>query len=76
MTLCTEDEAQEKWCPFARVTVGAVQRHAANRGDGGTDIYGATCIGSRCMSWRFDTTDTTPDGKARGYCGAFGKVEP
>lgn len=77
MTICTEKEAAEKWCPqgagvATRVMIDESGRQWSVPGD----YREARCIGSRCMAWRWAKDDETPDGNARGYCGAFGKVEP
>ncbi len=82
MTIYTEREAWDRWCPFARVAENlsnvpfAFNRVQNIAGDQITAPPGAKCIGSQCMAWRWDRNDETPDGHARGYCGAFGKVEP
>jgi len=57
----TEDEAKQKWCPFARVTVvgkgdselvgNRFEHVEAEQGD--FRIPDAShCIGSKCMAWR------------------------
>lgn len=49
----TEDEAKEKWCPFARAGIYAgngavaVNRHTMAVSDSDT-----RCIGSGCMMWQ------------------------
>jgi hypothetical protein len=63
----TEQEARQKWCPFARPD----------------SIYGITnCIASDCMAWRWSPLilkGDEPDyedarrGSATGYCGLGGK---
>lgn len=118
MTLVTEKEAAEKWCPMVHVamaTIGAETRRISNRGD---DHEMMVCVGSRCMAFRwhdeaervqYETQSVLkkpgetnppfsnlPDGfevashglsyfhcrketsrePRRGFCGAFGKVEP
>lgn len=65
MTLVTEKEAAEKWCPFAKTQVlqtdtdGTVHGAAVNRtftpapsGNMSELVAGTLCIGSRCMAWR------------------------
>lgn len=62
--MLTEDQAKEKWCPFARVAGGALMRMdqdgvvsyvtapvAVNRGGNGSRDE-VCCIASRCMAWR------------------------
>ncbi len=73
MTLVTEKEAAEKWCPLVRA-------HGDNM-----DANVSRCIGSKCMAWRkgpdrieegWRDLHNRPVSVAVGYCGAFGKVEP
>ena len=80
MTLVTEKEAAEKWCPLTRAVSGKTAdamfqgsppANMLNAPDGQHQI--GLCIGSRCMAWR-KAGYAIPDGY--GYCGAFGKVEP
>lgn len=62
----TETEATEKWCPFVRDPGNA----------------NATCIGSRCMMWRWATRrdpnspyfQTGGGGTDTGYCGLAGPL--
>lgn len=64
MTLLTEDEAKTKWCPMVR--------------DNGSNLNGESsrCIGSACMAWRWKHELVVHGESLRGYCGAFGKIEP
>lgn len=75
MTACTEKEAAEKWCPHMRkALVGNMAMFAGNiDAEGG--FAPATCIGSRCMQWRWRDDDKWVGGEAtrRGYCGLAGK---
>jgi hypothetical protein len=79
--MMTEEEAREKWCPFARTQVlqtdddGTVYGAAVNRtilpapqGIMSELVAGTQCIGSRCMAWQWVGMF---DGKRHGYCGAF-----
>ncbi len=56
--MLTEDEAKQKWCPFARIGGGqGVDGAAYNRIEHhGGDIShtAAQCIGSACMAWRWE----------------------
>ena len=64
MTL-TEEEAREKWCPFAReydIERGIAGLAGVNRP---TEI-GARCIASQCMAWRWTV-------RPYGLCGLAGK---
>jgi hypothetical protein len=65
----TEDEARQRWCPFARSTDGGddeVQAVSVNRvRDGKPDLW-CLCIASDCMAWRtFGTAN-------EGFCGLAG----
>ena len=77
----TEDEAITKWCPMARVAeedASGATGPAFNRYDGGDcSAKSALCIGSQCMAWRWLRVHEFSHGdKRRGYCGAFGRLEP
>jgi hypothetical protein len=63
----TEDEAREKWCPFARTSGGTEEDLAINREYGGEPDVGALCLASDCMAWRWMNEVT-----GRGYCGLAG----
>ena len=89
--LHTEEEAKQKWCPFAGNAEGARQ-HGPH--EHWTD---ERCIASECMAWRgkevlYDETnhEYKPDGMIKeyrrkrwksfnlyqvGYCGLAGKPE-
>lgn len=87
MSFCTEQEAAKRWCPAARVDVNDAA--AANRwpsregeeGEGDDEAQAGTsntCLGSRCMWWRWDATAfdrVTLDLRAgaKGYCGMAGR---
>lgn len=77
----TEEQAREKWCPFARAIVlgtgdfGDFQL-AINRTDRGGASLAALCIASDCMAWRWkkskqDNLGTWMD-PTHGYCGLAG----
>jgi hypothetical protein len=73
MTACTEKEAAEKWCPHARQMIASWNdRPVMGNTDG---VKRSTCIGSRCMQWRWvETMNLRPVGEnPRGYCGLAGK---
>lgn len=67
MTICTEKEAAEKWCPLGRVVSGRRVKSGeldmfpgsspANIlavGEAHADLIPlGRCIGSRCMAWRW-----------------------
>lgn len=64
----TEEEARNKWCPFARVTIDAPGVDTAwNRFPGNETPHGTLCIGSQCMAWRWASlhrltfSDVDPD---------------
>ena len=72
----TEDEAKQKWCPFARV-MSAHDEGNWNRGKP-DEVYhrDPKCIASSCMAWRWDIDPVDAaigEVKAMGYCGLAGK---
>lgn len=69
----TEEEAKQKWCPFARDA-------ESNPAGYTTTNTTAKCIGSECMAWRINRDDWSENMStgARtyhhgGYCGLAGK---
>lgn len=73
--MLSEEKAREMWCPSSRVAVQHGWRNKfviCNRVNERMlehrNLVGSTCIGSRCMAWRWE--DRT---FARGYCGMTGK---
>jgi hypothetical protein len=72
--MMTEEQAKEKWCPFARVA-GISSRGAINRDDksGEPDVC-ARCIASDCMAWRSDGIEAHDDEVVHyGHCGLAGR---
>ena len=63
MTACTEKEAAEKWCPHMRKALVDTQwGMVAGNMNVRSDFAPCTCIGSRCMQWRwFDGTEQRLD---------------
>ncbi len=53
--MLTEEQAKEKWCPFARVVIGdEVARASGNRFTSGHyHNEAARCLGSGCMLWKW-----------------------
>lgn len=92
MTLLTEEEAAEKWCPMGRSISGEMvgSQLAMPKGavpanvmfvqsrSGEIERHNlADCIGSKCMAWRWkEPPGPRAPDDLRGYCGAFGKVKP
>ena len=76
--ILTEDEAKTKWCPERR-SARLVEDNSANsdypRAAASTND-GATCIGSRCMLWKWITPPNRDKdaAKRRGTCG-LGSLE-
>ena len=80
----TEDEARQKWCPFARVPPYEGSGSPANRWnevsvkhpDSSYKVQCA-CIASECMAWRVvEMVYTDPPNERasdKGYCGLAGK---
>jgi hypothetical protein len=55
----TEDEAKQRWCPFARVgfpVQGGINRSVGQDGKEGPNW--PTCMGSSCMAWRWRVAPT------------------
>lgn len=86
----TEEEAGTKWCQESRtvqtdgVSSSAPRNRVANTVTMETEadhLFGARCIGSRCMSWRWvDKAGTNEAGEPnyyaghwKGYCGKAGR---
>jgi len=70
MTLKTESEARQCWCPFARAQGDGANRTFFPDEDASKDgevLSGMTCLASGCMAWRWDPRDDE-----RGYCGLVG----
>jgi len=74
----TEEEAKAKWCPFVRC--GNVSRDSDNvinrfvHNDG--HFEGLRCIGSQCMTWRWEALPSAGQfGQTvhHGYCGLAGR---
>ena len=75
--LLTEEQAKQKWCPWARIArdgSGIGNRYSFDN-DLATDSAFARCIASDCMAWRWtDCSSKAVAGrKVEGYCGLAGK---
>lgn len=78
----TEEEAKDRWCPFARVNAADdLSTPAVNRwGRGDPNDSITLCIASSCMMWRWDAEPVPQpedgfDDKMvceRGHCGLAG----
>jgi hypothetical protein len=79
----TEEQAKEKWCPFARR--GIISRHFIAGGmnrvgdDSGehTNPEQCRCIASQCMAWRWNYPPEEAMGNRNGpigFCGLTGQV--
>jgi len=82
MNSMTEDQARERWCPFARVAdsieTSAPAANRLSRFRGVTNdplVPDAFCIASDCMAWRVSGVVRDEDGEGPwlGYCGLAGK---
>jgi len=81
----TEEEAKQRWCPFARVVEqgSAIATHNRVQLPTGRDVQvpvAGFCIASSCMAWRVKTeTRRTSGGHPYpvtvGYCGLAGRPE-
>lgn len=76
----TEDEAKQRWCPFARCATGE-GRVSFNRPIGEmVPVTENLCIASDCAVWVEDSPEHNPSRgmisetkKAQGHCGLAGK---
>lgn len=64
MTWLTEEEAAQRWCPFASITIQGRQAGGANRvvepaADKLVLPKSTMCVGSRCMAWQTRTEPKT-----------------
>ena len=62
----TEQDALQKWCPFAWIAVDAGSGGASANRSGNS-----TCIASQCMAWQPDHPMLVPAGN--GCCGLVGR---
>lgn len=76
--IVTESEATAKWCPHSRVFTLQEGREdtmtsaGTNRFENGALPKGSRCLGSQCMSWRWEHTPIyglAPSDPPRGFCG-------
>jgi hypothetical protein len=73
----TEEEAKNRWCPFARVAGNNYANESYNRVSRSKKVVAPNshCIGSACMAWRwFQSTKeqgTLPP-PYEGFCGLAG----
>jgi hypothetical protein len=63
LNVMTEDQAQSKWCPFARM-LDRTGSAGYNRGP--DPALWTKCVASQCMAWRWRTLPEVP---GDGYCG-------
>lgn len=76
MSIYTDAEANQKWCPFSRV-MNIKGEGGGNRWDGSEGIHDVPnkswCLGSSCAAWRWYSNPE--HGEARlGYCGLAGDL--
>jgi hypothetical protein len=81
----TEEEAKQRWCPFARVVEqgSAIATHNRVQLPTGRDVQvpvAGFCIASACMAWRVKsetrrTSGGYPYPVTVGYCGLAGSPE-
>lgn len=90
MSLLTEDEARQKWCPFARVVPSDASGKVWDGAPAGWNRKGllanpqpARCLASECTAWRWrDKAGLSPSGEPnyypgewKGFCGLAGRPE-
>jgi hypothetical protein len=68
----TEEDAREKWCPFARADAYPASESSVtvNREGSSFTRKACLCIASNCMAWRWAEEKSVTD--RRGYCGLAG----
>lgn len=86
MSLFTEAEAREKWCPMVRRAdlIEDNERAIGERRYVAASNEGARCRASECMAWRWrgahvpeaSREDWPWRERTYGYCGAFGEPHP
>jgi len=74
--LLTEEQAQQKWCPFATTTAVSIAAPGGKTTSGIYDTRGkskgfTSCLASDCMAWRWVNPNTSP----LGFCGLAGMPE-
>jgi hypothetical protein len=68
----TEEEVGKKWCPFARHAYFPEFNGTAAAAVNRPQATPVNCIGSACMAWRWQPSDTNQP--PRGFCGLAGKL--
>jgi hypothetical protein len=75
----TEEEARERWCPFARAydllnCDGDAEYRpvTVNRQRGRAPDEDCLCIASNCMAWRWEPNAEFSSYSRRGFCGLAG----
>jgi len=67
----TENQAAMRWCPMVREVIDEAHavgnRYQDISGDSCANPVGSRCIGSMCLSWRWDS-------ERRGHCGLAGPI--
>lgn len=65
----TEEQAKEKWCPFARI-INIRDTVAFNRSSADAPTGAARCIASGCACWvSMDEYDDNAEPQPGGHCG-------
>lgn len=70
----TEDEARNKWCPAARVSVGSSTSGNRTAATMDSRFKGNGCVASECMAWRQISTRDGGSRAVTGYCGLAGAL--
>lgn len=74
----TEDEAKQRWCPFASGPIGGTVVGNRRRVEDGEEVAFGRCIASSCMAWRTGQIGRVLPGdeyktfREEGYCGLAG----
>ncbi len=70
--ILSENEANEKWCPFSRVAPGGENRtnyEGEDLSGSFKKLPGSRCISAECMAWIWINEQLTGIQNPHGYCG-------
>ena len=80
MSLTTEEQAKEMWCPKMALLLATIANVDLKQWDVQGNVSTDKCVASRCMWWRWayrfvhtETGEGTHYDPPQGYCGMAGK---